>query len=422
MPTEQKKKLWTDNSKGEKIDILSSTDERFEAKEILKHILKTEKGFDEIAVLYRTNSQSRPIEDELRRGGIPYQIIGGVKFYDRKEIKDVLAYLKLIINNNDSISFLRVINFPARGIGKGTIDKIEKVSKDNNVSLFDVINTPHILNISVKQKKTLKDFYDLICLYKDRSLKEKGSLIIKDLLKEIDLKEFYDKQQTTDALDRWGNIEEIISSIVEFEDNNQENSLVKYLEEVSLLTDVDRWNQSEKSITMMTIHSAKGLEFDNVYISGMEDGLFPIIRLMEVDDFEEERRLFYVALTRGREKCILSYAKSRRKFGGMPMVSHISRFIKEIPSHLLNDIPYQHMQNAQNNTNIFRNKKSNINKPSIDYTLDLIKGSIVEHKIFGRGEVVNIEGVGEHSKITILFNNNITKKFIFKYANLKLIK
>ena len=416
------KKLWTDNSEGEKIDILSSADERFEAKEILKHILKTKKSFDKIAILYRTNSQSRPIEDELRRGGIPYQIIGGVKFYDRKEIKDVLAYLKLIINNNDSISFSRVINFPARGIGKGTIDKIEKFSNDNNVSVFDVINTPHVLNISVKQKKTLKDFYDLISLYKDRSLKEKASLIVKDFLKEIALKEFYDKQQITEALDRWQNIEELISSIAEFEDNNKENTLLKYLEEVSLLTDVDRWNQSEKSITMMTIHSAKGLEFDNVYISGLEDGLFPIIREMEADDFEEERRLFYVALTRGKDKCILSYAKSRRKFGGMPMASSISRFINEIPSHLLNDITYEHMQNMQNNTNIFRARKSIINKPITNNTLDLVKGSIVEHKIFGRGEVVNIEGVGEHSKITILFNNNITKKFIFKYANLKLIK
>ena len=373
------KKLWTDNSEGEKIDILSSSDERFEAKEILKHIHKTNKDFDKIAILYRTNSQSRPIEDELRRGGVPYQIIGGVKFYDRKEIKDVLAYLKLIVNNNDSVSFSRVISFPTRGIGKGTLDKIEKFSNDNNVSSFDVIKTPHVLNISLKQKQTLKDFCNLISLYKDRSLKENGSMLVDNLLKDIELKEFYDKQQTAEAVDRWDNIEELISSITEFEDHNEDNSLVKYLEEVSLLTDVDRWNQSEKSITMMTIHSAKGLEFDNVYISGMEDGLFPIIRMMEVDDFEEERRLFYVALTRGKEKCILSYAKSRRKFGGMPMASNISRFIKEIPLHLLNDTLGQHMQT---NTKIIRNKKSYIDKPTFSNTLNLIKGSIVEHKIF----------------------------------------
>ena len=413
------KKLWTDNSEGEKIDILSSSDERFEAKEILKHILKSNKDFDKIAILYRTNSQSRPIEDELRKGGVPYQIIGGVKFYDRKEIKDVLAYLKLIVNNNDSVSFSRVINFPARGIGKGTLDKIEKFSNDNNVSSFDVIKKPHVLNISLKQKQTLKDFHNLISLYKDRSLKEKGSMLVDNLIKDIELKAFYDKQQTAEALDRLDNIEELISSIAEFEDHNEDNSLVKYLEEVSLLTDVDRWNQSEKSITMMTIHSAKGLEFDNVYISGMEDGLFPIIRMMEVDDFEEERRLFYVALTRGKEKCILSYAKSRRKFGGMPMASSISRFIKEIPLHLLNDTLHQHMQT---NTKIIRNKKSYIDNPTFSNTLNLMKGSIVEHKIFGKGEVINIEGVGEHSKITILFDMNMTKKFIFKYANLKLIK
>jgi len=411
------KKLWTDNKEGSKIDVLSSFDERLEAKVILQHILKTQKNFNEIAILYRTNSQSRPIEDELRKAAIPYQIIGGVKFYDRKEIKDVLAYLKLIVNNNDSISFSRIINFPARGLGRSTLDKIENYSKDNNISFYNVIKTPHVLNISLKQKQTLKNFYDLVYLYKQRSEKEKGSSIIKDLLKEIQLKNFYDKQQNTEALDRWDNIEELISSISEYEDNNKENTLVNYLEEVSLLTDVDRWNQSEKSITMMTIHSAKGLEFDYVYISGMEDGLFPMIRMMEVDDFEEERRLFYVALTRGKERCILSYAKSRRKFGSAPIASSVSRFINEIPLSLVNNSLSIKRQSIL--TNQFRKLPSKHNESKSSSGIN--RSSIVEHKIFGKGEVINIEGTGEHSKITILFANNITKKFILKYANLTLI-
>ena len=413
------KKLWTDNDRGKKIDVLSSFDERIEAKNILKHILNSEKDFNQIAVLYRTNSQSRPIEDELRRGGVPYQIIGGVKFYDRKEIKDVLAYLKLIVNHSDSVSFTRIVNFPARGIGKGTIEKIEQYSKDNNISFYEVLRNPESLNISFKQKKTLKNFYDLIYLYRNRCEKENASSIVKDLLKEINLKNYYEKQQTTDALDRWYNIEELISSISEFEDNDEDGSLVKYLEEVSLLTDVDRWNESDKSITMMTIHSAKGLEFDNVYISGLEDGLFPIIRLMEIDDFEEERRLFYVALTRGREECVLSYAKSRRKFGSAPISSKISRFINEIPSELINDsFKAPPILNASSNSYV---KAKEVNKPQVS-SPTIKRNAIVEHKIFGRGEVVNIEGAGENAKVTILFSNNITKKFIFKYANLTLIQ
>ena len=259
----------------------------------------------------------------------------------------------------------------------------------------------------------------MIYLYRNRCEKENASSIVKDLLKEINLKNYYEKQQTTDALDRWYNIEELISSISEFEDNDEDGSLVKYLEEVSLLTDVDRWNESDKSITMMTIHSAKGLEFDNVYISGLEDGLFPIIRLMEIDDFEEERRLFYVALTRGREECVLSYAKSRRKFGSAPISSKISRFINEIPSELINDsFKAPPILNASSNSYI---KPKEVNNPQVSSPV-IKRNAIVEHKIFGRGEVVNIEGAGENAKVTILFSNNITKKFIFKYANLTLIQ
>jgi len=407
------KKLWTDNDDGEKIDLLTSFDERNEAKNILNHVLKSKKDLNNIAILYRTNSQSRPIEDEFRRAGLAYQIIGGVKFYDRKEIKDVLAYIKVIINDNDSVSFNRIVNFPARGVGNTSLDKIHHFSNENNITYFNLIKNPDKLNVGVKQKKSLKDFHDFICLYKDRSIKEAGSIIIKDLLKDLKLKEYYENQRTTEGIERWENIEELISSISEFEDNNEDKSLVKYLEEVSLLTDVDKWNNTDESITMMTIHSAKGLEFDNVYVSGLEDGLFPIIRQMESDDIEEERRLFYVALTRAREKSILTYAKSRRKFGSEPMLTSKSRFVNEIPEDLLSS--------SSPKVRLFHDKK--IYQTKKESPSDKIKkGSVIEHKMFGKGEIVNIEGAGDNSKITILFTNNITKKFILKYANLKIIK
>ena len=407
------KKLWTDNEDGEKIELLSSFDERNEAKNILNGVLKSKKDLNEIAILYRTNSQSRVIEDEFRRAGIAYQIIGGVKFYDRKEIKDILAYIKVIINDSDSISFNRIINFPARGVGNTSLDKIHQFSNDNSISYFKLIKNPDKLNIGAKQKRTLKNFHDFICLYKDRSTKEDGSVIIKDLLKDLKLKEYYENQRTTEGIERWENIEELMSSISEFEENNEDKSLVKYLEEISLLTDVDKWNNDDKSVTMMTIHSAKGLEFDNVYVAGLEDGLFPIIRQMESDDIEEERRLFYVALTRARGKSILTYAKSRRKFGSEPMLTTKSRFINEIPEELISS--------SKPIVGLFNNKKSQQTKK--ESSLEKIKkGSLIEHKMFGKGEVINIEGIGDNSKITILFTNNITKKFIFKYANLKLIK
>ena len=405
------KKLWTENVSGDKIKLISSYDERSEAKDILKSILEDKVDFKDISILYRTNSQSRPIEDELRRGGVPYQIIGGVKFYDRKEIKDILAYAKLIVNESDSISFNRSINFPIRGIGKTSIEKINQMANNANVSCMKIIQDVENLKVGLKQKKGIKEFNELISIYKQRSLKENGSIVIKDLLKDLNLKKYYEKQSTIEALDRWSNIEELITSMSEYEDNNEDKSLSKYLEEVSLLTDIDNWNSDNNSVTMMTIHSSKGLEFDCVYVCGLEDGLFPIIRLLEDNDFEEERRLFYVALTRAKVKSILSYAKSRRKFGGEPVITAMSRFVKEIPEELLDQPSYQIKKESRISLKT-QNTNSNIN---------ISRGSTVEHKVFGRGKVLNVEGMGENSKITILFVNNVTKKFIFKYANLRIL-
>ena len=411
------KKLWTENDTGDLIGLVESFDERDEAKNILSHINTYRDKLKEIAVLYRTNSQSRVIEDELRRSGIPYQIIGGVKFYDRKEIKDLICYIRLIVNNSDSISFDRIINFPPRGIGNTSLSKIHDFSNDNSINYMDSIFTSDKIGVGQKQTKILKEFYDFIKLYEKRSKKEPGSDIVKDLLKDIGLKDYYLNQKTDDALSRWENIEEFVSSIKEFESNNQESTLSTFLEEVSLLTDIDKWNDSDDAVTLMTVHSAKGLEFDYVFVSGLEDGLFPIIKYLEDSDIEEERRLFYVALTRAKKKAILTYAKSRRKFGSEPIVSMTSRFIAEIQEDLLDKSQVRTLEVSKS----YVGKSNSFHKFKNNNQTEISVGNTVEHKVFGKGKVLNIEGVDENSKLTIKFYNNVTKKLILKYANLKLI-
>ena len=411
------KKLWTENEEGESIILIESFDERDEAKNILNNINQYSDQIKEIAIIYRTNSQSRVIEDELRKSGTPYQIIGGVKFYDRKEVKDIICYIRLIVNNNDSISFDRIINFPPRSIGKTSLSKIHKYSDTNSITYVDCLKNGTKVGVSQKQEKILIEFYNLLHGYKKRSQKENGSSIIKDLLKDIKLKDHYLNQKTDDAFSRWENIEEFVSSINEFESNNENANLSTFLEEVSLLADIDKWNDSEDAVTLMTVHSSKGLEFNHVFVSGLEDGLFPIIKYLEQTDIEEERRLFYVALTRAKKRAILSYARSRRKFGSEPIISMKSRFIDEIPDKLID----HRVLKRYDKLKTYIGKSNCIPKFKNDNQSDIYIGDIVEHKVFGKGKVMNIEGVEENSKLTIKFYNNITKKLILKYANLKII-
>ncbi len=409
------KKLWTDNSKGDLLELLVGYDERDEAKKILELITSKQFKLNQSAILYRTNSQSRAIEDELRKSGIAYHIIGGVKFYERKEIKDLICYLRVIVNSHDSVSLERIINFPPRGIGASTLAKINMYKENNSKSTYNCLEDYSNMNLPDKQSKSIAMFYQLIEKYKKLSSTEKSSVIIQNLLNDLSLKDFYYNQKTDDAINRWENIEEFVSSMVEYESNNNQSLLSDFLEEVSLLTDIDKWNDSSEAITLMTVHSAKGLEFDCVYITGLEDGLFPIVRYMDDNDIEEERRLFYVALTRSRKKVILSYAKSRRKFGSEPILSLKSRFIDDIPGNLLKE--------KNNNKSSFSDYKSKVfSKLAKQSDQNINSGDIVEHKIFGKGKVLSVEGIGENSKLTIKFFNNVTKKLILKYAKLKLIR
>ena len=410
------KKLWTENGSGELINLIESFDDRHEAKQIYNIVLKFKDNLSEIAILYRTNSQSRIIEDRLRVGAIPYQIIGGVKFYDRKEIKDIIAYIRFLVNSNDSISFDRIINFPPRGIGNTSVNKINEYYDKDTGSYLEVLNKIDEIKIGQKQKSSIQEFSKLISKLQSKLDQENGSEIVKSLISDLKIENYYLKQQTDEAIDRWNNIKEFINGIEEYEINNPSSKLVDYLEEISLLTDIDRWNDSENKVTLMTVHSSKGLEFDNIIIAGLEDGLFPIVRSFEDDNIEEERRLFYVALTRAKKIVNISYAKSRRQFGGPPTITNKSRFIDEIPKDIINF----NLINRENNYKIDKYNKSR--KVQSISNNEIQVNSIVEHKVFGKGKVLKVEGAGENSKLTIKFYNNIVKKLISKYANLKIIK
>ena len=417
------KKLWTDNGEGDRVSLISCQDERDESWNVLKVIRKEaidgDFGFDDLVILYRTNAQSRVIEDVLRREGVPYEIIGGIKFYARKEVKDVLAYLRLIINPTDGVSFDRIVNFPPRGIGKTSIEKIHDSAKEKNITYLEVLNNLDSLLVGAKQKESLNQFNQLIHKFKSAYKNQNASTITRDLLLDIDLQSYYENQSTQEALDRWRNIEELVNSIIDFQDNKPESNLREFLEEVSLLTDIDRWNESDKAVTLMTIHSAKGLEFPIVLVAGLEEGLFPLgPQTYEMEEIEEERRLFYVAMTRAEKKVYLSYANTRRRFGGPPIPSIVSRFINEIPENLIES-------NVEKDVPLYNKKVSfgdSYKASSVVQESLLEIGGIVSHKLFGRGKILAVEGDGDSAKITILFGGNVRKKLIAKYANLTPLK
>ena len=405
------KRIWTDNKEGEPIYIVENPNDLSEADKIIQLISENtsnnEYDLNDIVILYRTNAQSRIIEDKLRRQGIPYHIIGGVKFYERKEIKDVLAYLRVILNHSDNVSLLRILNFPVRGVGKTSIDKIVQFSKDNKISVFDSLNKINDINIGISQKKTLQNFAANIIKLSNSIDTTSMVDLVNEVISVFNIKDHYDKQNTSESSERWQNIEELINGIVEYESDKEGSNLVDFLEEVSLLTDIDKWNDEVKQVTLMTLHSSKGLEFPIVFISGLEEGLFPISQYIEQnEELEEERRLFYVGATRAMDKLYLSYSKFRRRFGAeiMPMVT--SRFIKELPDK---NIKYLDNRSLYNETR------------TIIKDVDYKKGQIVEHSLFGKGKIIYVEGSGKESKLTVIFHGNVQKKLIAKYANLKIV-
>ena len=442
-----KKNVWTNNESGEKISVnklLTDGEEgRFVASSIFENKMQHQMQNRDFAILYRTNAQSRSFEDALRKKNIPYRVYGGLSFYQRKEIKDVLAYLRLLINNDDEQAFKRIINFPARGIGLTTLNKISVEAKKNSVSDYNFIKnyskSSSLLNNSTKNK--LLDFIVMMESIKTKLESHDVFDITKEVLKQSGLYNLYKNDESLEGINRIQNIEELLNGIKDFVENNDKSqvSVSTFLQDVALATDQDSESNDDNKVSLMTIHLAKGLEFPYVYIVGLEENLFPsAMNLNSRSELEEERRLFYVALTRAEKKINLSYVLSRYRWG-KPVDSEKSRFIDEIKDEFLensiiqNSISRNFSKNEEFNQVGVRYKKpekkppSNFvkikssNEKSNLFDSKLVIGNIVIHERFGRGKVVSIEGSGGDRKAEIKFEKNGTKKLLLRFSKLRII-
>ena len=448
------KVVWTDNDEGSKIKVnrlLTDGEEgRFVASSIFENKNSQQLQNKDFAILYRTNAQSRAFEDSLRKRNIPYRVYGGLSFYQRKEIKDVLAYLRLIINENDEEAFKRVINFPTRGIGQTTINKLIVQANTTNVSLFSLCKDLDRIevNISTAIKSKVSNFINLIESFKISARTKNAFDIANEVVNDTGIIKTYSALTSVEDQAKIQNIEEMLNGIKDFVEIQKEipestGSISEFLEDVALATDLDKDDQDTNKVALMTIHLAKGLEFPIVYIVGLEENLFPsAMNLNSRNDLEEERRLFYVALTRAEKEAYLSYALSRYRWGKLTD-SEPSRFIDEINEEYLDILTpinenkfkslirstpnhepsfnklrfkkvtakpkgnFKKIQETSNKSNLFDNK--------------LVVGNVVEHIRFGKGEVVNIEGRGADVKAEIKFENGGLKKLLLRFAKLKII-
>ena len=418
------KNLVAANGSGETLGLIETIDEQEEASAIVSSIEKeiklNKRTFNKFSVLYRTNAQSRALEESFIRQGIPYNIIGSVRFYERKEVKNVLAYLRLIVNLKDTISLRRIINFPARGIGAKTIDKCVQQSEKDKIEFIDVLKNPNKMDIRGKQADALFKFYNIIIKYHDLRKKLSASELARSLVEEVGILSHFRESKEPDAKDRFDNVAELLTSIEEFSVRNPKAELSTFLEDVSLQTDIDHWNDSDNRVTLMTIHSSKGLEFPVVFIAGMDEGLFPLFRsLDDKSELEEERRLFYVALTRAEQKVYLLYATNRRRMGAETVNGLPSRFINEIPEESLDRISFS---SAVTRKFVAGKKKKDgltqMVRTVTDFD-DFQVGDNVEHSIFGAGKIMALSGTGENQRVGVVFNDGTRKKLIVKFANLK---
>ncbi len=448
------KEIWTNNSQGEKIilkKLLTDSDEgRFVAKSIFE--FKETKSYknSDFAVLYRTNAQSRSIEDSLRNMNIKYEVYGGISFYQRKEIKDVLAYLRVIVNPNDEESLKRIINYPLRGIGQTTIDKIIVSSNLNNISIFETMENIKKNDLELNNS-TLKKIDEFVMLIKSLIIsnqKNDAFETANEVVLRTKIISNLRKEGSLESISKAENIEELLNGVKDFIDGQKDvfdanDSLVDYLEDIALATDFDKTKEiNEEKISLMTIHLAKGLEFPIVFIVGLEEDLFPSPMNIDTrDGLEEERRLFYVALTRAEEQAIISYSESRYRWGKINY-SEPSRFISEI------DESYINISNIKSEAFKFNSKLDSFDKNKILFKSDLLKpnkkikkinfysnkknqldhsrikiktGDFVEHQRFGKGLVIEIDGNGADKKAKIKFKGIGIKNLLLNYAKLKII-
>ena len=431
------KEVWTNNDEGELISVKKSFSDNEEGK-IVSNLIFEEKNRNQLtnsnfAVLYRTNSQSRSIEEALRRIGLKYKVFGGVSFYQRKEVKDLIAYLRFSINQNDEQSFRRIINYPRRGIGQTSVDKIVTISNKENISLWEVVTQSSTL-LTSRIHNLLTPFKDLVISFSNFSKNNDAFTTASHIASNSGLlKELWD-DRSIEGISRYENVQELLNSIKEFIDNeeNAEKKLDNFLQEISLMTDQDKGDEEDgEYISLMTIHMAKGLEFPVVFIVGVEEDLFPSqMMISSREDLEEERRLFYVAITRAMKKLYLTYSKTRYRYG-MLKDCEISRFIKEISpiyldienfnitKSLVKNVIKEKTKNLSPLKKLEKSSKSNGDLSQID---ELIEGKKVRHNIFGIGTIQKIDLNSNQKKAVVNFKNVGEKTLLLNFAKLKVIK
>lgn len=436
------KTIWTQNSDGEKITINKSISDSDEGRYVASNIFERKNNEflsnSSFAVLYRTNAQSRAVEDALRKINIEYQVFGGLSFYQRKEIKDILAYLRLIENLNDEESLRRIINFPSRGIGQTTLDKLTLISERQNISLFDSISNLNDPSVKINKGtiEKLENFRNQILSFKVFSQSNNAYETVSHIINKIQIVNFYKNEGSLESFNRIENIEELVNGINDFIEGQEElfesdKSLSKYLEDVALYSETDKEVSNER-VSLMTVHMAKGLEFPIVYVLGMEENLFPsIMSINSREEVEEERRLFYVAMTRAEKSLTLSYCNQRFKWGNL-IECEPSRFLSEIDNKYTNKNSLNQQQPSHIDNTLLRlrnfKKRKNISKlksfksSSQKIKINIKINDVVFHERFGKGEVKQIEEDGENSRATINFNNSGEKKVLLKFAKLKVIK
>jgi DNA helicase-2/ATP-dependent DNA helicase PcrA len=386
------KELWTENGEGEHMVLLQAADEEDEARLIYETLYNSGRNLRDFVILYRTNAQSRPIEETLRRAGIPYVIVGSVKFYERKEVKDVLAYMRVIVNPRDSVSLKRILNVPRRGIGPAVVRKLEEFATRNGIPLYEAILRLEEIEDIERYVNALKGFRKIIEKARGSIDEMEAAMVMSQVIDESGYIDELKQEPTREAESRIENVRELVSSAMAYQERSSETGLRGFLSEVSLYSDIDGWDERQEAVTLMTSHNAKGLEFPVVFITGLEDGLFPhSSSLGTPSEIEEERRLFYVSLTRAKEKVYLSFAGERTRWQDT-VQSFPSRFIGEIPAGLIR---------------VETSRYAGVNI-----------GDIVRHPDWGIAKVLRVEGDGEDARAVLKFEAGFEKVVMLRYAGL----
>ena len=419
------KQLWTANPSGEKVTVFQAMDEGHEANFIASQIIAKSKeyGFGQFAILYRTNAQSNSLEYALKRNAIPYRIIGGTRFFDRAEIKDMIAYLCVINNRLDDLRLRRIINNPPRGLGAKSIETVQRLAQAASLPMYTVVSDPYSYGPLEKSANKLMQF--TIMIEELAQLLENG-MSLPDFYDELLLRSGYEamllQKDTQENKSRLENIKELKSSIRTYVDNSEEPTLAGFLEEIALYTDIEEYSEQDDAVILMTMHSAKGLEFPYVFITGFEDGLFPGMRaISDREEMEEERRLCYVAITRAMETLTITYARQRMLYG-KTSAALASRFLREIPTTCIRSQGVQTGTQAWTpprssySTTAYRSVTGRTEAPATP-TLELNKGDLVMHTAFGRGMVLTVTKIGVDALLEIAFDQIGTKKLMLKTAS-----